>query len=442
MVGILKSLEWLKPGLKLKRWLFLQVIAVVFWGYGIALLISQKNPNTHSVGIAACYIGVGMVLIAISIFYIIKTVMNVVNESGLNSFADAQNLRSLLIDKKILERGPSIVVVGGGTGLSTMLRGLKTFTSNITAVVTVSDDGGSSGTLREDLGILPPGDIRNCILALARTEPILEKLLQYRFTEGRLKNQNFGNLFLAAMTRVCGSFEKAVKTMSDVLAVTGVVLPVSLEDIKLCAELEDKTIVIGESKVESKLKKSAIKRVFIQPENAKAFPEVIEAIKEADAIILGPGSLYTSIIPNLLVNGVVRAIRNSRATKIYVSNIMTQPGETDNYSVYDHIRAIEEHGGRGCINFCIVNSGKVSADVVEKYIEDGAQKVEIDEKKIQRNGIKLIKEDVINIEKGFVRHNSAKLGEAIEKIICNQSGQKRKRAYIRKKVSIDKSISI
>ncbi len=336
------------------------------------------------------------------------------------------------IEKRYLEKGPKIVAIGGGTGLSTMLRGLKIFTSNLTAVVTVSDDGGGSGILREDLGMLPPGDIRNCILALARTEPILEKLLQYRFQEGMLKGQNFGNLFLAAMTGVCGSFEEAVKKMSDVLAVTGDVLPVTVDDIRLYAELEDKSQVFGECNiaVESKLRNKRINNVFIEPPEAQALPEVIQTIREADVIILGPGSLYTSIIPNLLVKGICDIIRESHALKIYVCNIMTQKGETDNYSAYDHIKAIEDHGGTGCIDYCIVNRSKIRSSLKKKYILDGAESVSIEEYKLQKKGMKVIKADLIDVEKGFIRHDPQKLAVTILKLVNEEIILKSKKKMI------------
>ena len=249
----------------------------------------------------------------------------------------------------LLIKGPKIVAVGGGTGLSTMLRGLKAFTSNITAVVTVADDGGGSGVLRQELGMLPPGDIRNCILALADTEPLMEQLLQYRFRGGKLNGQNFGNLFLAAMDGISSSFVEAVKRMSDVLAVTGRVLPVTLNDVTLCAELEDGSIVCGESQIGNRrqFNRCRIRRVYLEPSDAEPLDDVIDAINQADVIVLGPGSLYTSILPNLLVRGICPAIKRSSAIKIYVCNVMTQPSETEEYNVSDHIRALEEHSCRG-----------------------------------------------------------------------------------------------
>lgn len=318
-------------------------------------------------------------------------------------------------DNKRFLKDAKIVVIGGGTGLSTMLRGLKEYSSNLTAIVTVADDGGGSGILRQDLGMLPPGDIRNCILALADTEPVMEKLLQYRFTEGMLKGQSFGNLFLAAMNGISESFEEAVKKMSDVLAVTGRVLPVTLQDIKLCAELEDGYIVKGESKIgeHNSFHKGKIKSVYLEPLLIKPCQEAIDAILDADMIVLGPGSLYTSIIPNLLVPGIVEAIKKSKAVKAYVCNVMTQPGETEDYSVWDHIKAIEKHSYKGLVEYCIVNSAPIPEDLKRKYEEDGAAAVPIDAELLEKYGIKVLYDDFVCINNNYIRHDTKKLAKVI-----------------------------
>ena len=238
-----------------------------------------------------------------------------------------------------------IAAIGGGHGLSGMLRGLKQLTSDVTAIVTVADDGGGSGMLREDLGILPPGDIRECILALSNTEPTMEKLLHYRFTEGSLAGQSFGNLFLAAMNGISSSFDEAVHKMGDVLAITGTVLPVTTSNVHLEAEFESGDRTIGESKIfyAKKINNSRIKQIRLLPKDPPALPETLEAIRRADIIVIGPGSLYTSIIPNFLVQGVADAVAQSNAMRIYVMNIMTQDGETEGYTAYEHIQALLRH---------------------------------------------------------------------------------------------------
>jgi len=264
-----------------------------------------------------------------------------------------------------------IVAIGGGTGLSTLLRGLKAYDADITAVVTVSDDGGSSGKLRKELGVLPPGDIRNCLVALAEEENLITKLFQYRFPKkGGLSNHSFGNLFLTALTSVSGGFDKAILNASDVLAIKGKVLPVSLDNVKMKATLVDGEKITGESKISKS--KSAIKAVEIKPKNAKVSQSVIDALLCADCIILGPGSLYTSVIVNLLFNGVLAAIKKSKAVKIYVSNIMTQVGETSNFTLSNHIDAIIQHSYPEILDAVFVNNGKIPKYIVERYAKQNS----------------------------------------------------------------------
>jgi uncharacterized cofD-like protein len=254
--------------------------------------------------------------------------------------------------------GPNVVVIGGGTGLSILLRGLKEFTTNITAIVTVADDGGGSGILREDLGMLPPGDIRACILALANTEPTMEKLLNFRFENGMLKGQSFGNLFIAAMNEIYGSFEMAVKETSNVLSITGKVLPMTIDNINLYAELENGMIIKGESNIPEEVKRtgSRIKKVFIDSKGSYPLEDAINAIDIADLIVLGPGSLYTSVMPNFLVNNMIDKIYNAKAPKVYICNVMTQPGETDGYGLIDHVQAILDHSREDLLDYVIVNT--------------------------------------------------------------------------------------
>ena len=312
-----------------------------------------------------------------------------------------------------------VVVIGGGTGLSTMLRGLKQYTSHITAIVTVGDDGGGSGKLREDLGMLPPGDIRNCILALADTEPLMEDLLQYRFTEGSLKGQCFGNLFLAAMAGISENFEDAVQKMSSVLAVKGKVLPVTLDDMKLITELENGEIIEGESKIPSEVivRNTRIKKIAIKPIDAKPLEEAIKAINNADVIIMGPGSLYTSIIPNLLVKGIPEAICKSPAKKVYISNVMTQPGETDGFKVSNHLKVLMDYGVAENIDYVIANNGIIPPDIKEKYAKENAELVVLDYENISNLNVNVIEADLIKITKRYVKHNAEKLAELIMKNI-------------------------
>ena len=314
-----------------------------------------------------------------------------------------------------LRRGPSIVAIGGGTGLSTLLRGLKEYTTNITAIVTVTDDGGSSGRLRTEMGILPPGDIRNCLVALADKEPLMEKLFQYRFKGNTdLNGHNFGNLLIAALTDLFGDFEVAVKESSKVLAIRGRVLPSTLSDVIIWAEMSDGSTVRGETNIASR--DLPIKRVFIEPPSCRPLPEAIEAIRTADAIVLGPGSLYTSVIPNLLVRDLTEAIRRARAPKIYVCNVMTQKGETDNYTVCDHVSAVLEHSYPDLLDLCIVNDIPVSEHLIARYRTMSQEPVRDDSDGLAEKGIRVIRAPVVS-ETHLVRHDSQKLAEVLTHLL-------------------------
>ena len=321
------------------------------------------------------------------------------------------------------ERGPKIVAVGGGTGLSTMLRGLKKYTKNLTAIVTVADDGGGSGMLRQDLGMPPPGDIRHCMEALANTEPVMEKLLTYRFTEGSLAGQSFGNLILAALNGITGSFEEAVTQMSHVLAITGRVIPVTSADVQLEAVFENGASVVGESKIYACKKEQdcRIHHVALIPQRPAATPAALEAIGEADLILLGPGSLYTSVIPNLLVEGVAHAIAQSDAPKIYVCNIMTQDGETEGYTAADHLEALMVHGEPGLVDLCLANSAQVRPGLVERYREEDAAPIVIDRDRVEALGVELVERPLASETSDYARHSVARLSAAVMELLAERS---------------------
>ena len=323
---------------------------------------------------------------------------------------------------KYITASPRVVCLGGGTGMSNMLRGLKNYVKDITAIVTVSDDGGGSGVLRDELGMPPPGDIRNCIHALSNTEPTMEKLWSYRFESGSLKGQCFGNLFLAAMNGISGSFEEAVARVSDVLAITGKVLPVTNEDVNLKAELEDGSWIVGESEIagHKNIHRCRIKRVSLIPEKPPALSSCIEAIDRADMIILGPGSLYTSIIPNLLVDGIAEALTDSKALKVYICNVMTQPGETENYTAEDHIKAIFAHSGR-VFDYCMINSSQAEQGAVDKYGKRGASPVKADVEAIEKLGVVPVLVNVAGYDNSFYRHNPWLLASEIIKLYGEKS---------------------
>jgi uncharacterized cofD-like protein len=312
----------------------------------------------------------------------------------------------LVYRRRLLRRGPRVVAIGGGTGLSTLLRGLKEYTANITAIVTVADDGGSSGRLRRELGVLPPGDFRNCLAALADAEPLMARLLQYRFPSGSgLEGHSFGNLFIVAMTEITGNFERALRETSRVLAVRGHILPSTLTNVTLCAATNDGEIIRGESKI-GHLRRD-IRRVYLEPE-AQAYPEAIRAILQADLIVMGPGSLYTSVLPNLLVEGIQRAIRASSALRVYVCNVATQPGETEGYSVQDHVDGLIRHAGPGLFDYVLANSRPLT-----NRLPETVQPVTMADRDLP--GINVVLADVI-ADDNNVRHDPKKLADSLMRL--------------------------
>ena len=423
--------DWLRPGIKVKRWILLAILGILIIIFAVNEMLWNGYYSIYYKSFYAFLNITGIFLLYIAITEGVRSIIALINKGYLRFSLDSKKIENLMYEKRLLIKGPKIVVIGGGTGLSTMLRGLKYYTSNVTAIVTVADDGGGSGDLREDLGILPPGDIRNCILALADTEPLMEELLQYRFPDGKLKNQSFGNLFLAAMDGISDNFEDAVQKMSSVLAVTGKVLPVTLENMVLNAKLKNGNIVTGESAIPEEVlkQKSPIDKVFIEPKNARALKEAVAAIMEADAIILGPGSLYTSVIPNLLVKDISSALHKSDAIKIYVSNIMTQPGESDGYTVSDHIKAIFKHGGSGIVDYVICNVASIDEELKHKYEKDKSTLVKLDRKNLEKLNVKIVEANLVKVKKGLIRHDSEKLSSILVETIMDK-----KLFYDRKKI--------
>ena len=412
----------MKPGARIKRWVLLGFVGTILLALGVGEVFIHKEYDLTR-KMVCIFLGLlGVVVIVISISEGLKSILRLINSDKINITINDKNVEDLIDDERLSVSGPKIVVVGGGTGLSTMLRGLKNYTNNITAIVTVGDDGGGSGKIREDFGMLPPGDIRNCILALSDTEPIMEKLLQYRFKEGSLEGQSFGNLFLAAMAGISDNFEEAVQRMSSVLAVTGKVLPVTLDDMKLVAILENGDEIDGESRIpdEAIARKSKIKKLMINPENAKPLVDALKAIEEADAIIMGPGSLYTSIIPNLLVTDIADTICESDAIKIYISNIMTQPGETDDFTAADHLKTLINYGGKKCVDYVIANNGTIPDDIKERYLKEGSKLVELDRDNIKGLGVEIVEENLVKITKGYVKHDSEYLADIIMKTVIEK----------------------
>lgn len=413
---LLNDAKWLMPGLQIKRWFILIFLGSLFITIG-GMIFFNLRPVYFTMEIirkVATHVNTDIIAFVIMFIGVIcffkgwqKTNLTILDVKDSKSKG---NLLESLYRRRKLNRGPKIVAIGGGTGLSMLLRGIKNITNNITAVVTVGDDGGSSGRLREEMGVLPPGDIRNCIAALADNEDLITKLFQYRFKSGEgLEGHSFGNLFLTALCSITGDMVRAIKESSNVLSIRGRVLPSTLDNMKLAAEYEDGTIVHGESNIPEAHKK--IKRLFTEPENCKALEDVIAAIKDADLIILGPGSLYTSVIPNLLIKEIAEEVVKAKAKKIYVCNIMSQPGESDNYTVSDHINALYKHANSDQLIDAVLVNNFLPQNMAQKYEEAGQLPVKLDSDKIH---VDIVEKKLIEDSKeGLVRHSSHRVARAV-----------------------------
>jgi uncharacterized cofD-like protein len=416
--------KWLAPGLLVKRWLLISATGVILVTLGLAIwsnltpiyYISEfmRDLLRDITTLIPSYVSGPVVLISGILLILwgqtrsLGAITEVLMPQGNGELVD------VLINHRRLNRGPKIVVLGGGTGLSTLLRGLKTYSANITAIVTVADDGGSSGRLRREIGVLPPGDIRNCLAALADEEKLLTELFQYRFRAGDgLAGHSFGNLFLTVMSEVTGDIERAIAASSKVLAVRGQVLPATLSDMRLWAELDDGRRIEGESNITEA--KGKIVQIGCTPANPPALPKAIQAIREADYLIIGPGSLYTSIIPNLLVPDITAAIAKSKAVRIYVCNIMTQPGETDGYAVSDHIRTIDRVTGEKLFDAVLVQKTSPSAQSLIHYAQEGSHPVFFDREAVMLLGRRALVANVMDEDEttSYVRHNPDRLARIL-----------------------------
>ncbi|MBF2028122.1 MAG: YvcK family protein [Oscillatoriales cyanobacterium C42_A2020_001] len=416
--------KWLAPGLLVKRWLLLSATGVLLatLGFAIWMKMTPVFYTTQFLGFilnaiaesVPSYIS-GPVAMASGILLVwwgqtrtLNSITEVLMPEG------DEDLVDVLLAHRRLNRGPRVVVVGGGTGLSNLLRGLKAYSANITAIVTVADDGGSSGRLRREIGVLPPGDIRNCLTALADEEKLMTELFRYRFRAGDgLSGHSFGNLFLTAMNEITGDLEQAIAASSRVLAVRGEVLPATLSDVRLWADLADGRHIEGESNITEA--RGKIVRVGCTPSSPPALPKAVKAIQDADLIIIGPGSLYTSIIPNLLVPEIADAIAQSKAPRIYVCNIMTQEGETEGYSVGDHIRAIDRACGKRLFEAVLVQKQTPSAKALIRYAQENSNPVPLDRDVVGRLGRRIILANVMDedADTGLLRHNSNALARIL-----------------------------
>ncbi len=418
----LRFMRWFTPGLGVKRWLLLAVLGTLlvfngverwFVAEGAHLPLNEYVDATFAdsgvplSALSYAFFFTGLICVYLGIGFFIRSIVVAIAPRGTESIVDA------LLDRR-LRGGYKIVAIGGGTGLSTLLRGLKRSTTNLTAVVTVSDDGGSSGRLQKELGILPPGDIRNCLVALADDEALVTDLFQYRFSEGEgLTGHSFGNLFLAAMTGITGNFDRAVKESSRVLNIKGRVMPATLETVRLCATLADGTFVRGETNISKS--HEPIVRLTLEPAGSQPLREVLDAIADADAIVLGPGSLYTSILPNFLVDGIAEAVAKTNSVKIYICNVMTQPGETDAFTASEHVRVLLEQTSERVCDTVIINE-EPPRKLLERYAEEGQIPVAPDRAAIEAMGLRVLGASVVS-ETSTVRHDSNRLADVVLKLI-------------------------
>ena len=414
-------MQWFKSSSKMKRWMFLILVGIILACYGLAKILVMKEMSFVEVGEIVAIFVVGFIAIVLGLIFLNKRTLEVLIEASDERMENNKNVNvnSLIFNKTVYDRGPNIVVIGGGTGLDTVLTGLKNYTNNLTAIVTVSDYGETATNSRKELQMLPLDDIKNSIISLSAKEGQINKLFNYEFKSGKLQGLNFSDIYFSAMKAINGNFEDSILKSNEVLNMIGRVIPVTLDEIKIVAELANGYIVEERSRIPEVVqdKITKINRITINPSNCKPAPGVVEAIKEADCIVIGPGSLYTNVIPNLLVNGVAKAIKESTAIKVYISNIMTEPGQTDNYSISDHINAIIEHCGTGIIDYCIYDTGEIIPEFIKKYNLEGQDLVEQDIDKVK--GIKFLQRNLSMIKDDLIRHDPSLVASSIIELICD-----------------------
>lgn len=418
MKGIM---DWFKSSTKMKRWMFLILIGIILACYGIAKILVLKEMSFQEVIKIIGIFVAGFLCIVFGLIFLNKRTLEVLVESTDERMENKSNVNvnSLIFNKKVYDQGPNIVVIGGGSGLNTVLSGMKKYTNNLTAIVTVSDYGEEITESRKELGTLPLNDIRDSIIALENKEGEIDQLFRYQFKKGKLKGLSFSDIYFLAMKEVNQDFAKSIIKSSEVLNITGKVLPVTLDEMNINAELDNGYVVTEKSRIPEVVydKLTKINRIYLSPSNCKAAPGVIDAIKQADCIIIGPGSLYTNVIPNLLVNGIAKAIKESVAIKVYISNIMTEKGQTDNYGVAEHINAIIEHCGKGIVDYCIYDTGEIVPEILKKYNMDGQDLVDQNIDKMK--GIKFLQRNLATISEGLIRHDPNLVASSIIELICD-----------------------
>lgn len=414
-------MQWFKSSNKMKRWIFLILIGIILACYGLAKILVMKEISFTEVGQVVVIFVLGFLAIVLGLIFLNKRTLEVLIESTDERMENKKNVnvKSLIFNKTVYDKGPNIVVIGGGTGLDTVLYGMKKYTNNLTAIVTISDYGEAATNSRKELQMLPLGDVKDSIVSLANKDGQIDKLFNYEFTKGKLRGLNFSDIYFSAMQEINGNFEDSILKSNEVLNMVGRVIPVTLDEMKIVAELANGYIVEEKSRIPEVVsdKITKINRILISPTNCRPAPGVIDAIKNADCIIIGPGSLYTNVIPNLLVNGVTKAIKESSAIKVYISNIMTEPGQTDNYSVSDHLNAIIDHCGTGVVDYCIYDTGEIIPEFIKKYNMGGQDLVEQDIEKVK--GIKFLQRNLAVVSDDFIRHDPNLVASSIIELICD-----------------------
>lgn len=417
-------LEWFKASTKVKRWILLILFGIVLVCYGIAKILVSEEITFFELGKTIIIFVLGFISIVISVVFIQKRSLEIIIEA--NNATDKGkkaklNIKSLIFNKKVYEEGPKVVVIGGGKGLNTVIEGFKKYTNNITAIVTMSAYGNAPTESRRSLEVLPLKDIKDSIIAMSDKDELMRKLINLNFRNERLRGLNFGDIYLAAMGEIYGNVSEAIAKSADVLNINGKVIPVTLDEITICAELADGTTIKQKDRIPEIVaqKKAKINRIYISPSNCRPSSGVIEAIEDADVIIIGPGSLYTNVLPNLLVKNVSKAIKDSKALKFYISNIMTDPGQTDDYDLSEHFRAIKEHVGTDIIDYCLADTGEVVPEYIRKYNKEGSDLVEINNKKLSGYNIKIIQRNMSCIRDGKICHNPEIIAATIIEMICN-----------------------
>ena len=421
MIVVKGFFKWFQNSSKMKRWMFVIIIGILLACYGIAEILVLKEMSFKEVGKIIAVFIVGFLSIIIGLVGLNKRTLEVLVESTDDRMENRKNVnvKSLIFNKTVYDKGPNIVVIGGGTGLNTVLSGLKKYTNNLTAIVTVSSYGEQVSDSRRELGTMPLDDIKDSMVALANEENQMSKLLNYNFRYGKLRGLSFSDIYFLAMKEVNKDFAKSIINSNEVLNIIGKVLPVTLDEMNITAELANGYIVTEKSRIPEVVydKITKINRIYLNPSNCRPAPGVIEAIKNADCIIVGPGSLYTNVIPNLLVNGVAKAIKESTAIKVYISNIMTEPGQTDNYSVSDHLNAIIDHCGKGIVDYCIYDTGEIIPEMIKKYNMEGQDLVEQNIDKVK--GITFLQRNLAMISDGYIRHDPTLVASSIIELICD-----------------------